>query len=311
MTEIKERIDGSILLSVAYSNPQGDPDWENRPRQDPYTNQGLITPFGFRRHVRDYLEGNHNLAMWVSRKGLALGSKTQEVALEIGIPKEDKKKGRGKGTASTKSDSKTTRLTAEDEDTLVRALCEKYYDCRAFGGVLANYESRITGPLQIGMGVSVDPIEVIEMSNTLCTIANEKDRDSKDRDMGRFMVVRYGVYRFDFSLSPQQAAKTGFSFEDFRLFLEAAFRSYETSASTGRGNVAVERIDVFRHDSALGNESKASLMRRVKVQSSVDVPSKFEDYIVDVNTDDMEGVTHTTLKGIRDLEKFKVLRSVA
>ncbi|WP_027481242.1 type I CRISPR-associated protein Cas7 [Deinococcus pimensis] len=49
------RHDVVFFFSAHLSNPNGDPDDDNRPRVNPVTNQGLVTPESYKRKIRDYV----------------------------------------------------------------------------------------------------------------------------------------------------------------------------------------------------------------------------------------------------------------
>ena len=55
METIKNRYDFVYLFDVKDGNPNGDPDFDNMPRTDEETNQGLVTDVCIKRKVRNYV----------------------------------------------------------------------------------------------------------------------------------------------------------------------------------------------------------------------------------------------------------------
>ena len=284
---ITNRFDGTILVAVHMSDPNNDPDLKV-PRQDPETQHGYFSPPCAKRHVRT-LSTERGHSVWVLPQ-VELGKLTENVAKDAGIALVKRKD--------------SFSLSEADSSKLALAMGAKYFDIRAFGGVLANCNTRVTGPVQIGFGVSLDPVSILDVPITVCAVPKEKDGVRKS--MGRMPVVRFGLYRADFSVCPSQAVRTGFTEEDLLLVLEGFLKGFENNPSTVRSNVYVERMDLFKHDSASGNASKRQLVKAVKTER-VDLsapPSKVEDYALSVDLEGLEGVTHYAIQSVADLAKI-------
>lgn len=56
MEAIKNRYDFVFLFDVKDGNPNGDPDFDNQPRIDEETEQGLVTDVCLKRKVRNYVQ---------------------------------------------------------------------------------------------------------------------------------------------------------------------------------------------------------------------------------------------------------------
>ncbi len=56
MTAIKNRYDFVFVFDVKDGNPNGDPDFDNMPRTDEETNQGLVTDVCIKRKVRNFVQ---------------------------------------------------------------------------------------------------------------------------------------------------------------------------------------------------------------------------------------------------------------
>jgi CRISPR-associated protein Csd2 len=158
-----------LLVEAANTNPQGDPDQENRPRQLP-DGRGLITSSGIKRKIRDFLSINGE-KVYVARHA-CLETTNYELAKDKGLKKpEGLKKG----------------YTQDDAGEFVRTLAGEYYDVRAFGQLVAKLTTAVRGPVQMSDGVSIDPVEVNDAAICRVAVATEKEAESQgdaNRTMG-------------------------------------------------------------------------------------------------------------------------------
>lgn len=286
---LSNRYDILTFISVKNSLLQGDPDNSNEPRVDPTTYHGLFTPMGYHRHIRDYAHEVHGQRLWIARKE-DLSKIPLEVAAKLKLPKAGK-------------DKKSVNLDTEQADKLVKTLGAELFDFRAFGGLLTSFNHGVRGPVQTTMGESLDPVNIRRMSITRCAIANEEEAKTKDKTMGNYATINYGLYQIKTSINPYYAAKTGFSDDDMPLLLEAMLRCFEHTASTLRSDVSVPYMYVFKHDSVLGNVPRHKLFESVRMESAFRDPRKFEDYTEQTNFDSLKGVTVFKVETVEDILK--------
>lgn len=303
---LDRRITIHVFSTATYSNPGGDPERENHPRRDPETQHGIITPMCFKRKLRDNL-ALAGYSLYITRENVALetfirgaiessgvnfkgevaeGSEDDDDAEE---PEEKKAKGKPKGS----------KLTQEEKARVTKELCLKFIDNRFFGSTFCNpINQPMTGPVQVGMSVSVDPVEIIDSQITRMVVTKESDLH-KEKTFGRLAVVPFGLYRTEIDLNPVRAKLTGFTWADYDLFMTALRNLYEHSKSTGRAGMEIEKIVVFMHDSPLGNASSKSLRRRVTAvrknpkglpPSELSPPRSADDYEISVDTSDLKGI---------------------
>jgi len=288
---LQDRYDIIYYVRARYCNPNGDPDMDNQPRQDPNSGHGLMSPQSLKRRIRDQVErivagiqlnklsfneelGN-NLADALSPD---LGDDAR--GYNIYCQTSSNLKLREQYAVALHAQAgKDIKNTPRDE------LLRKYfYDVRAFGAVITKSgkggeedESggQLIGPVQVGFGLSLKPVDVIKVT---CTGPSRDDPGIKDlekmldpdqirkeerklaetnsskiRTMGRGYVVNDAIYRFQISVSPFQAANTGFNGTDLALLLLALKRWpdwWKTSSKTGMEHV---RAFVFKHGSKYGN----------------------------------------------------------
>jgi CRISPR-associated protein Csd2 len=281
------RYDFIYLFDVIDANPNGDPDAGNLPRLDPETGQGLVTDVCLKRKIRNYVQTTKNddkHQIFVQQKR-PLNPLIAEACNDKGL--KDYKKGEGKWD----TENAKKRPLAEIK-TMQQWLCARYYDIRAFGGVLSTGPNagQIRGPVQLAFSRSIDRIVTAEHAITRLT-----DVDKEEGEMGRKFTVPYALYRFHGFINPFLAEQTGFSDEDRELLftaLENAFQ-FDQSAARPPGSMNPRGFLIFEHDSQLGKAPSHVLFESVSIakEDGIDAPRSFADYEVSVKPELPAGVT--------------------
>lgn len=269
MSELKNRIDFVYMFDVQDGNPNGDPDAGNLPRVDAETGMGLVTDVCLKRKVRNYVE--------VAKAGIE--------GYDIFIKEKAVLDNLVEAVYDT-DEVKAHESKAEQKDVAKKALCDKYFDIRTFGAVIAttDKQGQVRGPIQLTFARSVDPINAEEHSITRMAVTKEADIN-KERTMGRKSTVPYGLYVCHGFISANLARQTGFDEDDLQLFWDALKNMFDVDRSAARGLMSAQKLIVFKHDSVLGNAPANKLFDLVKVEKiSTDVPRKFGDYRVTVDT---------------------------
>ena len=291
---IRNRYDFVVLFDVENGNPNGDPDAGNMPRTDPETGCGLVTDVCLKRKIRDYVatvkEGDPHYGIYI-QDGVPLNRCDRE-GLEAC------------GYGDIKEDDLKKKLKSNDPEIdrkLRDYMCSHYYDIRTFGAVMTTFVKaslncgQVRGPVQLGFSRSIDPVIPQEITITRVAIATEDDAKKKNTEMGRKYIIPYGLYRCEGYISANLARKTtGFSEEDLQLLWQAILNMFEMDHSAARGNMAVRKLIVFKHDSEFGNAPAWKLFDCVKVhrREGVEVARAYTDYEVEVNEAAVpEGVT--------------------
>lgn len=270
MKTLTNKIDFIYLFDVQDGNPNGDPDAGNLPRVDAETGMGLVTDVCLKRKVRNYVQVAKQCA-----QGYDIFIKEKAVL----------------NTLIDQTRENNPNISIRE------AMCNKYYDVRAFGAVLMTGNNKnagqVRGPIQMTFARSVNPIAPIEHSITRMAVTNEADKD-KERTMGRKSTVPYGLYCCHGFISANLAKQTGFSTDDLDLFIEALKNMFENDRSASRGLMSAQKLILFRHDSELGNAPANKLFNFVTIErkEGVEVPRSFNDYNVTINRQQLpEGVT--------------------
>lgn len=263
---IRNRYEFVIFFDVTNGNPNGDPDSGNMPRVDPETGYGLVTDVCVKRKIRNYVETvKEDEKGWriYIKDGVPL-NRSDNLALEY--------------LSIDGKDLKAVKKADPDIDMKIRNfMCENYFDIRTFGAVMTTFVKgalncgQVRGPVQLGFARSVEPIIPQEVTITRVAIATEEDALKKNTEMGRKYVVPYALYRMEGYVSANLARKsTGFSESDLELLWEAILNMFENDRSAARGNMAVRKLIIFKHDSELGNAPAHKLFDAVRVLRKVD-----------------------------------------
>lgn len=286
-TPIKNRYDFVILFDVENGNPNGNPDADNMPRIDPETGYGLVTDVCLKRKIRNYVEDLKEDApgyrIYV-KKGVPLNRSDAEALTYLGVS----------------DDLKAVKKEDDDFELKLRNfMCSNFYDIRTFGAVMTTFTKgalncgQVRGPVQLNFARSIDPIVPQEVTITRVAITTEADAEKKGTEMGRKHIVPYALYRAEGYVSANLARKTtGFSEDDLQLLWQAILNMFENDHSAARGKMAVRELIVFKHDSELGCAPAYKLFQKVQVQrvEGVEVPRRYEDYVVSVSDELPVGV---------------------
>lgn len=290
-TPIENRYDFTILFDVENGNPNGDPDSGNMPRIDIETGNGLVTDVCVKRKIRDYVqtamgeETPWRIYIQNRRTLNRLDSEALENA-HIDARPEDK------------DFAKEIKALKKDDPELDRRLrdymCANFFDIRTFGAVMTTFVKgslacgQVRGPVQLGFARSIDPVSVQEISITRVAVTTEADAAEKNNTMGNKYIIPYGLYRMNGYVSAKLAQNvTGFSDEDLDMLWRAILNMFEFDRSAARGNMAVRKLYVFKHSSALGDAPSWKLFDSIDVRKrdGVDVARSFGDYVVTVGRD--------------------------
>lgn len=276
---LQNKIQGSLLVTVAHSNPNGDPLNGNRPRQNA-AGYGYITAECIKRKVRNRLQGA-GLPIYVQSEGRTDdGCRTLKERLAAsGI------------------------MAARSNDEKAELACGKWLDVRAFGQVFAFKGDRddasgdsigIRGPVSVQDAYSIDPVEVESIQITKSCSSDLKEGEQRSSDtMGMKHQVKFGLYRVNFTMNPQLADRTGFSGEDAETVIEAFRTIFENDESSARpaGTMSVAKFVVWDHGCRTGRSSTGKVFDSLKVKLKDGVkglPASMDDY--EITLEPVEGV---------------------
>jgi CRISPR-associated protein Csd2 len=295
---IRNRYEFAIFFDVENGNPNGDPDSGNMPRIDPETGLGIVTDVCLKRKIRNYVEtvkeDQPGYRIYI-KKGIPLNRSDNEAfSKELGIENAAENKDLKKVLKEAKKN--------KDVDSVIRDyMCGEFYDIRTFGAVMTTMVKgalncgQVRGPVQLSFARSIDPVVTQEVSITRVAITTESDAEEKNNEMGSKYIVPYGLYCCEGYVSANLARKTtGFSEDDLNLFWDAIVNMFEYDHSAARGQMAVRKLIIFKHESELGNAPAHKLFDLIHAekQEGIVIPRNFRDYRVYVDMDKLpEGVS--------------------
>ncbi len=270
---IKNRYEFVLLFDVKNGNPNGDPDGGNMPRIDPETGHGITTDVCLKRKVRNYVDlvNNNQTPNIIYVKEKAILTERRQPAYEAVADEKDKA-------------AKISKARAW--------MCKNFFDVRTFGAVMSVKENncgQVRGPVQFAFAQSIDPIVPLEATITRMAVETKKEAESQggdNRTMGRKTYIPYGLYEVHGFISAPLAKQTGFSEDDLKLFWNALLNMFDHDRSAARGEMATQKLIVFKHASELGNAPAHKLFELVKIKRATDesLPARaFLDYNVTID----------------------------
>lgn len=242
---------GLAIIEVINSNPNGDPDMESDPRTMDHNGHGLISSVSYKRKFRDLVEDQDGLVFQEASQKLNLNDSQNEREYKI-------LESRGRNRREIKGMNRDKFQNT-------------YWDARIFGNTfleslkdneLTNEEKQRkkeggyahfirTGTIQVGVGMSVAPVEIERLTMTNKAGVQE-DKDRGMAPMG-FRVVRHGIYTVPFFVNPAIALKTGADAKDLELFKFLAPLVYPCTTSAIRPQINTLHVWFAEHKSALGS----------------------------------------------------------
>ena len=295
---VKNRHEIVFFIEAKNTNYNGDPDMENIPRVDYETGLGYMTDVSIKSRVRRYIQDTVNkpgYEIFVKDKA-NLNKAIAECAVKAASGDENSKKSHSVDDAST-------------------AARERFYDVRAFGGVLTTGANagQIQGPIQISMPLSKDPVQTIDATITRCSYADGKSLDmeeydkieaktpdDKKRTMGKKAFASYALFEVHVFVSANLAGKSGFTEEDLSLFMEAIMNMYNYQTSSSKAGMSVVGpMIVFKHVGTINNNTEEQRAREallgccsaqklfalidVHKKENVEYPREYTDYEASVS----------------------------
>ncbi|HUM84328.1 MAG TPA: type I-C CRISPR-associated protein Cas7/Csd2 [Lachnospiraceae bacterium] len=283
MNEFKNKVDFAVVLTVTKANPNGDPLNGNRPRED-YEGLGEISDVCIKRKIRNRL---------------------QDMGENIFVQSSDRCTDGEKSLSDRAAHNEELKKAVKDKlpEKYAAIACRTWIDVRSFGQVFAFKSDSVSvgvrGPVSIRTAVSADPIDISTMQITKSVNSEPKEGGKSSDTMGSKNRVEFGVYTIFGSINHQLAEKTDFSEEDAEKIKEALATLFENDCSSARpdGSMEVKKVYWWKHNCECGQYSSAKVHKtlKIKLKDGVEVPRKYEDYIVE--TEDLEGLTPEIIEG--------------
>jgi len=280
MTNLENKIDFAVVVSVKNANPNGDPLNGNRPREN-YDGCGEISDVCLKRKIRNRM---------------------QDMELPVFVKSDDRS---DDGFKSLKERADACKPFADavkkkDAEKAKEIACSEWLDVRSFGQLFAfkgdDASIGIRGPVSIHPAFSVDTIDVTATQITKSVNSVSGAKKASDT-MGMKYRVDFGMYVFYGSINCQLAEKTSFSTKDAESIRKALATLFENDSSSARPEGSMEVCKVFwwKHNSRSGQYSSAKVHRTLHVRPKTDTPKSIEDY--EITVDRLEGLEPEILEG--------------
>lgn len=257
-TVIKHRYDIVYLFDCKDGNPNGDPDAANAPRIDPQDMRGLVSDVCLKRKIRNFVlsTGGAGNDIFIQQKS-PLNPRIEQACLERKPPLPTHR------TADGKWDKKGAKERPPDQiEELQVALCARYFDVRAFGGVLSTGPNagQIRGPVQFTFSRSIDAVQPLDLG-----ITRVADVDKPEGEMGRKNLIPYGLYRCQGFISANLAKPPSNFTEDdlatlFRALCGRASLNEEFTRNMFMGDESSSHGLMHRESSSFSSTSRPSEM---------------------------------------------------
>lgn len=288
-----------VNTDVKHSNPNGDPDLPHSPPRQDYHGYGLMSGPCIKRKIRDYVH-LQNLGpgydTWILEDAV-LNDAIENAAHIRGIPlssSDDGEETTGEDDAGEddaieakpskkKGSAKGVKTSLKDADAISEEMCKQKYDIRVFGAVLNTgraHGSNVRGPVQVGITKSLHRIIVGGITGTSVARRTQKEVDAQNGRGRNFGIVTpyvvYGLYESIFLITPHRAKKTGFTWKDLAVLLDALEWMHLDDAS-GTRMLETRRILVAEghyHVFMLAGQTKPQL------RPGVVSPESFDSYYV-------------------------------
>lgn len=285
--------DFAYLISCDYSNPNGDPDFDNRPRTNAETDCGEITSECIKRKIRDRVlfvnqyVPRENCDIFI-RTDKALNTKLNEAADDLGLTN---KKGKSKKAGD---DATADEKNKKDKSALINEYMRNhYFDVRMFGAVMNtgdNPAGNVTGALQMTEVTSPDPVYISTFTHTRAAKTKESDQESKEGGVfPRKPLVTFGLYKGAGRYNAHDGVENGVTDEDLRLFFESLVTMYDNDLSACRTGLAVEKLVIFKHNDILSTGTLKRYKDRLVTEGTFtgEYPQSMEDYNISIDMDNM------------------------
>lgn len=169
-------------------NPNGDPDADNQPRLM-HDDTIMVTDVRIKRTIRDHAKEKYGYSLFVDFD-------------KDGVPV----------TADTRAKD-IAKLANDKSSDYIKILLENTFDVPLFGGLVtirkANKDKgssqKLTGPVQFGIGRSVNPVHIIQPAITGRFVGDESK--GSHSSIGRFYSVEYALIKTSGAINPTNLGK--------------------------------------------------------------------------------------------------------
>jgi CRISPR-associated protein Csh2 len=253
------------LYDAKLTNPNGDPDEENKPRMDEASGRNLVSDVRLKRYLRDYWL-NSGKDIWVRRTEKSTDAKGRmKVLLE---------------EYNSASGRSVTEKAARGDQGFIDWLLDKLIDVRLFGATMPMEQTSLTftGPAQFGWGYSLHRVEINSSATISSTFAG-RETAGEYGTFGKDWRVYYSLIGFHGIISRNRARHTRLTEDDIAALDDAMLKAIPNEATSRSKMGQVPRL-YLRIAYADGTNAKLGDLREDVVV--VPVAGKTKDTLRDV-----------------------------
>lgn len=237
------RLDITVGIETRMSNPNGDPQRDNKPRVVP-DGRGHITKGCFNNKMRLALAKVFDQPIFTYRY------QTKKEGIEEYMEK-----------------------VRDTDMELIESMARSFIDLRLFGSTMTYKGANsgdvhsLRGPVQATEGLSIDPIEIKRIDITSQQVSNEDQ--AGNGTFGDKYVVLHGLYEFVVSYNPYSVYKEGIVTQDDLRMLLQSMSCFGRVDQTANRNLETSYMVIAEHPDALGkNVSNVSGRSVLDVQKN-------------------------------------------
>lgn len=242
-----------FLYDVSWTNPNGDPVDENKPRIDEETGKNIVTDVRLKRTIRDYLHDYHGLEIFV-----------REIADDDGVIQDAKQRAEDfllvEGEKVPKAKIKSL---SEMKNIIQENMLRDCIDVRLFGGTIPIEKSKnekssitLTGPVQFQFGRSLHRVKMEFVKGTGAFASGEGATRKTFREE---YVLPYSLIAFYGVVNEKAARHTHMQESDLTLLLEAMWNGTKnliTRSKVGQQPRLLLRIEYGQDGFHIGELNK-------------------------------------------------------
>lgn len=285
-TLVNTRREFVMLLEAINSNPNGNPDNGNLPKQDPVTGQGLLSATCLKSKIRKHMA---LMGLPVFYGPICMEAKQEEIYEAAGL-----------------NNGKAKLPLAEKKVLAAKHVLKNFRDIPLFGGLLDTGASKcgsFHGAVVITESFTLDPVQILMDTHAHQSIALKKDRDKQMDENGSWKgplshqgYIRYGLFRIHGYVDAYRATQNGVTEGDLESMFDALINLWDHDRSAARGELVPRKLVVFQHDNQLGRAPSRLLLERLTAVKAKEMPSSYADYTVGLDSTKMpRGVAMTEL----------------
>jgi CRISPR-associated protein Csh2 len=221
---ITQNSDILFIYDAKETNPNGDPDDENKPRMDYEFSRNLVSDVRLKRYIRDYLQDYKGQDVFVAKVDNKPLSVTERLEmLFLAYREED----------DYSQSLNLTKLEKRHIDWLLSRLI----DVRFFGATMpikakegAGASATFTGPIQFNWGYSLNKVELLDSNSISSHFSSEAEK--AQGAIGKDWRIYYSLVAFHGIISARRAERTRLNTNDILLFDESMIKAIPLEATT-------------------------------------------------------------------------------